>query len=314
MSRNRRGGGAILFALALLSTMNDKPKQADLQLRHRAAVFSAYESPQFSSADRQLIDRHCRLGLPQRTAAGLGHSRTIIREGYVLEHSSELLIPFWVCERLSKDDLQGNFTGRLKPEPFAPDPALEQWPHSLKADYLNSKFDKGHMSPDANRTTKKLKEETYYMSNMVPQVGVGFNQHVWKYFECAVREWAESRNELWITTGAFLHEPDEESSATANGLVSYFAIGNRLVTVPTHLYKIVLARGTNGKWEALALVMENRRYDSDEPFQPHLKSIDWIEERTGFDFFPDLDDPDEDDLEKDPAPAVWTITRPNCGK
>jgi endonuclease G, mitochondrial len=318
MARNNKAAGATIFALLLLSTMDKKPEQGAFHLRYRTAVFTAYQPPGLSASDEMLVKKHCPLGIPTRTADELlGHSRTIVRDGYVLEYSSELLFPLWVCEHLSKDDLSGPVTTRLKRKRFPNDPALAIWPHSEHDDYLNTAFDRGHMSPDANRTTKQLKEETFYMSNIVPQVGVGFNQHFWKYLECAVREWAQTRDEVWIITGAFLHEPDEESAATANGLVAYATIGAHGVGVPTHLFKIVLAHkigASAGDWEAVAFVMPNKKYDPGETFNDYLKSIDWIEERSGFDFFPKLSKDKEVELERVPAATVWPIKFPNCGK
>src|SRR5581483_2108771 len=231
--------------------------------------------------------------------------------GYVLEQSFEMRVPLWVCERLSADDLDGPVTDRLKPEPFGPDPDLDRWPRAELVDYVGSGFARGHLSPDGNRTrTRQSKAETYFLSNMVPQAGGKFNSSIWLSLENKVRAWARLRQECWIITGSLVHDPAEDSPDTADGLVAYHTIGKSPVGVPTHLFKIILARkpapakADKEDWDALAFVFENRSYEKGLKLDGFLTSIQWIEDHAGFDFFPDPP-PNVADIRTTRAAELW---------
>ena len=55
---------------------------------------------------------------------------------------------------------------------------------------------------------------------------------------------------------------------------------------------------------AIAFVMPNQSYQAPYPLEPYLRSIDWIEERSGVDFMPELDAGTEAALEREPA-RMW---------
>src|SRR5262249_29635414 len=137
------------------------------------------------------------------------------------------------------------------------------------------------------KVDEQLRKETFFLSNIAPQVGRNFNQSVWADLEDTVRGWTRKRKETWIITGGMFYDPAEENPSTADGFVNITVIGDDEVEVPTHLFKIVVAKNAAGAWESLAFVYENTSYPKDEDPENHLQSIDWIEERTGFDFMPD---------------------------
>jgi endonuclease G len=280
---------AVFAAVLVLSATQSKPP---LPPHARPAVFTRYQlnAPRTAS-EKSAIKSSCGFGLPRRrSGALLGPTRLVYRDGYVLEHSSELRIPLWVCERIQKADLTGPVTGRWKPEPFKPDPDLARWPRAELNDYGGSGYARGHMVPDADRSaTKEAKAQTYYLSNMVPQAGQQFNSSVWLTLEKRVRAWACTRGECWVVTGVLIHDPKEETTETADGVVQYYTIGNGPVGIPTHLFKIVLSKPDSGSdVEALAFVFENKFYDACAPLEDFLRSVEYIQERAGFDFFPDM--------------------------
>jgi endonuclease G len=299
----------IAFAATLIfSAIGSPPKT---QPHARPAVYTCYQPNQARTAfEKKCVAENCKFGLPaHRPNAPLGPTRLVFRGGYVLEHSSELRIPFWVCEHVSQNDLKGRVNQRLKPEPFRPDPELEHWPHAELTDYKKSRFARGHMAPDADRTqSKAAKTETYFLSNMVPQAGQKFNSSIWLQLEKKVRAWAEARKECWIVTGVLLHDPKEEKPATANGLVEYFTIGQSPVGVPTHLFKIILAKKPdqgNDAYEALAFVFENESYGAGRSLEDFLCSVDYIEERAGFDLFPGLPKNQANEIRHKQATVLW---------
>jgi endonuclease G len=240
------------------------------------------------SADQQRqIKDNCLWGLPKKiVGAEVGPTKVICRDGYVLEHSSESRIPLWVAERCTKEEITGSLP---RTNPFRADPLLEPAERSELADYRGSGFDRGHLAPNGNhKADDRLRRETFFLSNIVPQVGKKFNQSIWADLEGTVRKWAKPRGEVFITTGSLFYDPQEENPDTADGLVEVTVIGDNEIAVPTHLFKIVVAKNSSGEWQSIAFVMSNTNHREDETFEEHIQSVDWIEERSGFDFMPEM--------------------------
>jgi endonuclease G len=231
-----------------------------------------------------------------------GPTHVVFREGYVLEHSDMDKIALWVCERVRLEETEGDVS---RSDNFRPDPELPENARAEKSDYEGSGYDRGHMAPAANqKSSERLMDETFFLSNIAPQIGAGFNQHAWRDLEALTRGWAVERGEAIIVTGGIFFDPKEKDGNTADGMIEYFTIGAGQVSVPTHFYKIVLAQNEEGQWEAIAFVMENRKHTSPHDFAESIVAIDWIEESAALNFFPDMDPSDQRELEKDPA-SMW---------
>ncbi len=240
----------------------------------------------FDVEEREYVKDNCLFGVPKVDKAVSGPTDYVARKGYVLEHSRADKIPLWVAEHATKAEVSGNLP---RENAFAADPKLAGKPRAELTDYRRSGFDRGHMAPAGNQTVDRvLKRETFYLSNMVPQVGPTFNQGIWRELEEKVRQWTIARGETWIISGGMFYDPLEENPATADGLIPYDTIGENQVGVPTHTYKIVMAKNAQGQWESIAFVMANKKYA--KPYRLHLyiTTIDWIEQRTGINFFPEI--------------------------
>jgi endonuclease G len=270
----------------------DKVDQLPLEFPVRTAVRRSIlkvrprEAGPSAEQQRQIKD-NCLWGLPKKTVgADVGPTRIVCRDGYVLEHSSESRIPLWVAEHCTREELTGNLP---RTNPFRPDPKLNRAERSELADYRGSGFDRGHLAPNGNqKVDDRLRRETFFLSNIVPQVGKEFNQSIWADLEDQVRKWAKPRGEAFIITGSLFYDPEEEDPDTADGLVEVTLIGDNEVAVPTHLFKIVVAKNSSDEWQSIAFVMDNKNHGEDEPFEQHIQSIDWIEERAGFNFMPNM--------------------------
>jgi endonuclease G len=223
-----------------------------------------------------------------------GPTRLVVRAGYVLQHSSIDRIALWVCEGVHRDQLVGD-AERL--DRFAPDPELPVGQRAELSDYEGSGYNRGHVAPagDQNRE-QRLNEETFYLSNIAPQVPA-FNRGIWSRLEDAVRRWVLELADAKIVSGSFYFDPEEDDPAKADGLIRFEAIGSNSVAAPTHFYKLVVGQCPRGAWRALAFVMDNRRYEAPHTLADHLRAIDWLEERAGLDFMPDLT-PEAEDLRR----------------
>lgn len=240
-----------------------------------------------SAEDQARLDAQCPFGRPQlRRAADFGMTYVVTRDGYALEGSEKDKIPVWVCERITRHQVTGPLTGERIG--FRGDPLLPAEARAVDRDYTGSGYDRGHQAPLANqRRSQRLRDETFFLSNAVPQ-DLRLNRQAWAALEERVRDWAEARDTIYSITGPLFWDPREDDPSTARGYVEYEWIGKG-VSVPTHLYKIVIGRKRDSEgWEAVAFVFPNKPYDKTVDFGEFIQSVAWIQKRAGIAFFPKL--------------------------
>jgi endonuclease G len=98
------------------------------------------------------------------------------RESYVVSYDRRDRVPSWVGEHLTKNNLLGN--GDRKRSKFQEDPDILPIFRSTLDDYSGSGYDRGHMAPAGDAVADQTAmDQTFYLSNMSPQVGIGFNRH-----------------------------------------------------------------------------------------------------------------------------------------
>lgn len=236
-----------------------------------------------ASADSSLegCKEYTKLGVP-------GKNGTLLcRTGYLLAHDPDRKTPIWVAEHLT---YQKAVATMARTNNFQPDPDLEEGERAELSDYKSSGYDRGHMAPAGDmRWDQQAMTESFYLSNMVPQVGKGMNQGIWKDMEEKVRHWALDRGELYIYTGPIYAN---EAPKT---------IGAGKVAVPTHIYKIVY---DPIRVEAIAFIMPNAKLkSSDTP--NYIVPIREVEEKTGLNFLSRLKPKIEEAVETAKADGLW---------
>jgi endonuclease G len=244
------------------------------------------------------LEEHNRFGIPRTNFPG---NRTlIVREGYTLAHNNVDLIADWVSFRLTRGYVQGTET-RPGTSAFKPDPALPAGRRAERADYKGWQniYDRGHQAASADQKGRgtRVIRESFMLSNMTPQAS-RLNQHSWRLFEAQIQDFAEEHGEVWVVTGPLFLDED------GDGIVEYSVIGDNQVAVPTHYYKIVLRVLDDGTSDAMAVIVPNEQQPVG--YDDFLVSIDSVEAVSGYDFFPGLDDDEEDPLEALIAEATWT--------
>lgn len=146
---------------------------------------------------------------------------------------------------------------------FQPDPQLVQ-ETDIKADYVNSGYDRGHMSPAASNQcqTADVQIECFYMSNMAAQTH-RLNAGDWKSLEVLTRDLASKQDSVHIWAG---------------NIGEIKKIGR--VSVPKQCWKVVYVKKTN---EWMAFLFEN---DLSNPDGIHNNQVDLvdIEKLTGLKF------------------------------
>jgi endonuclease G len=239
-------------------------------------------------ATKEYASRHLALGKPQAV-----FERSY--EGFCLAQDGRLKIPLWVQYQLSPDDLVGPAKRR---DNFHTDTSIPEGYRATKSDYSGSGKDMGHQAPAAHMTrSQDVMDESFLLSNMAPQEGVGFNRHIWRYLEAACMDWCEARGTLTIITGPIFNISDNH--------VSYNVVGKNQVAVPTHFYKIVVDNNDSTKPSALAFVLPNEALTGEKDFSKYLVSIDEIEQKTGLDFLNALPVAIQENIEEQPADALW---------
>uniref|UniRef100_A0A8C8ZQZ7 Nuclease EXOG, mitochondrial n=1 Tax=Prolemur simus TaxID=1328070 RepID=A0A8C8ZQZ7_PROSS len=172
---------------------------------------------------------------------------------------------------------------------FKPDPNIPPIFSAFNEDYVGSGWSRGHMAPAGNnKFSSKAMAETFYLSNIVPQ-DFDNNSGYWNRMEMYCRELTERFEDVWVVSGPLtLPQTTNDGKKT----VSYQVIGDDNVAVPSHLYKVILARRSPVSTEPLALgafVVPNEAIG----FQPQLTefqvSLQDLEKLSGLVFFPHLD-------------------------
>lgn len=115
----------------------------------------------------------------------------IYRSAYVTSYNRRDRNPNWVAEHLTVDSLKrGDDVDRQKSN-FKEDDGVPPQFRAKLADYFRSGFDRGHMVPAADvRNSQVSMDETFYLTNIAPQVGEGFNR------DCKITEMM--RNDVLI--------------------------------------------------------------------------------------------------------------------
>jgi endonuclease G len=203
--------------------------------------------------------------------------------GYSTKHKQ----PYWVSHIITKDILYGNFT---RSDDFRVDTLIKKGTAD-SMDYKNSGYDRGHMAPSADfRWSKKALSESYLYSNIAPQNPL-LNRGTWAKLESIVREWAIENNEIYVVTGPVLNQQ-----------FANLQQGSYQVSIPHYFYKIVFDLYPPN-YKAIAFLLPNKNV----PFKlkSYVASVDSLENLTGIDFFPALDDSLETILEKQADIFSW---------
>lgn len=173
----------------------------------------------------------------------------------------------WVSYILTKESLKIPNVPRAKR--FNEDPAVST--RSVRhSDYTRSGYSRGHLVPAGDMAfNKEAMQETFYMSNMSPQLS-GFNGGIWKELEESVRDWAYKYDELYVASGPIF-----------SGVTKSIGRSSK-IRVPDAFYKVILDV-YGRRQEGIGYIIPHEI--SEEPLSAYAVTIDEVEAATGLDFF-----------------------------
>lgn len=263
-------GKALLAAGLGLGLALTLPVAAGADALEDCATMLRFTGPPESGDDRQRYDHLC-------------------RRGYVLAHDPTHRVPAWVLEVLDAERFVDR-ADRARSH-FQPDPDLPAERRAELGDYRGSGFDRGHMAPAADmKWDQGAMDESFYLSNMAPQVGRGFNRGVWRELETYARDLVPGRDVIVVITGPIY---EQEPAPTKPG-------GD--VDVPSHFFKIVYQPARK---RAIAFKLPNAKLPGGS-LASYIVSIRSLEDETGLDFFTALKRRDQNRIERLPA-YPWRV-------
>jgi endonuclease G, mitochondrial len=197
----------------------------------------------------------------------------------------------WVHYKLYPAFLSGSTPRK---DSFKPDPLVSTKSAQL-SDYKGSGYDRGHLAPAADMKYNSIAmSESFYMSNMSPQ-NPSFNRGIWKRLESLVRGWGE-KFDIFVSTAGILSTDNLGS------------IGGNIVTIPSEYYKVIYAPDKN---IMIGFLLSNAKQSGN--LSSYAVSVDEIESLTGIDFFSELPDNIENELESKVILNNWDFKASSSG-
>ncbi|KAG0174736.1 nuclease [Apophysomyces sp. BC1034] len=224
-------------------------------------------------------------------------SDIVYRNAYVASYNRRDRNPNWVAEHLTAESLKRAEGVERSKSQFKEDDTIPPQFRARLADYYKSNFDRGHMVPAADvKNNQEAMNETFYLTNISPQVGDGFNRDYWAHLESFCRSLTKSFADVYVFTGP-LYLPHQENDGKF--YVKYQVIGNPPnVAVPTHFYKVIMTQ-RNGKYSVGAFVLPNHPISDDTPLEQFKVPLDAVERGAGLTFFDRMDKSGVNDLCKE---------------
>ena len=149
-------------------------------------------------------------------------------------------------------------------------------------------YDRGHQIPNADRNVNSsLQSQTYLWTNSTPQRH-DFNGGIWGSLENAIRTVIPASDSLYIVTGPVYQTVG--GSETVRTFVNS-TNDNKIIPIPNYYFKVILkVRRSGGQITAASAIgfWFTHEAHSGESWVNYAKSVDYIEQMTGFNFFANL--------------------------
>ena len=246
---------------------------------------------------------------------------------YSLEYDKSLYHAAWAAYVYDCISAQRNWTTRTNAwagEPFYDNDKQYQVAGILssgQSQYFTG-YNRGHLVGSAERYySQEANAQTFYMSNMSPMNG-NFNSTYWGEIEDKARDnWGRNvlntssdyyGGTLYIVKGGALNT----TTANPDPIMDFITVKNSneedvKMAVPRCYFMACLFVSGSGTYQAIGFWMEHKDYNNpSDDFLKELRrgaacSIDDLEEKTGIDFFCNLKDAIENEVESTYDISLW---------
>ena len=195
---------------------------------------------------------------------------------YFLLYNTKLHLAHYVAYPLYKDLLEKNVS--RSDNAWRYDPEIpEAYQPNLTGGYKG--YSRGHQIPSRDRvSSRENNASTFYFSNMVPQ-NQKHNGGIWSRLEGDVRNLASGVDTLFVVTGVGFNSTNYKYTKDRS---------NVDCPIPDYFYKVVVWRDDQQRWHSKAWCIPHEPLTgSPDPYKTTLREM---ETKTGFDFFPALND------------------------
>lgn len=261
---------------------NEKTQQA--QTTSSSTSSSTNSSTASPTAPSQDAETAIHYEIPRYEAGTATTEQILKRTAYTASYNRKTRNPNWVGWVLTAEHTDGPYERKgIKFEEDEEVPA----PRARYSDIRESEcgYQRGHLCPAAdNKWSFKTQKEAFLMTNICPQNG-DLNQRDWKYLEQDCREWALKYGKIYIVAGPIFNKKRPKT------------VGENKVAVPDAFFKVVLMVPESGGKDAKAAGFVYDNKEGHHPASHYQKTIDEVERMTHLDFFHQLDDQIENDIE-----------------
>lgn len=190
-------------------------------------------------------------------------------------------------------------------DPFQEDSIIPLLYRTRLSDYYNSGFTRGHIVNSQDRLmSQNANGQTFYLSNIQPQIKK-FNEGIWLNMENWVHNIGfnkQKRKVLYIAKGG----TTTPTASVPHPLYSKEEVGGRInIPVPRYFWMAILLLDKYDQYHAIAFWAEHKSNTASN-IKDYTISIDELESRTGIDFFPNLDDETENEVESKRDLTDWS--------
>ena len=223
---------------------------------------------------------------------------------YCLEYDRSKWHSRWVAFRFDGQTRAKNVSRKdhsIRPQ-YPADPKLPTG-MAIPSDASFNGYDHGHLCASADRLySRTANDQTFYMTNMSPMIS-NFNGGYWATLEGLVQSLGRNTSfsdTLYVVKGGTIQD----------GMFSKRVASSHIV-VPKYYY-MALLRYRGGTYSAIAFWMEHKDYGNNfnnqanfATMKQHAVSVDELEEKTDINFFHNLPDAVEVQVERQCAPSEW---------
>jgi endonuclease G, mitochondrial len=238
-------------------------------------------------------------GKPKATSFSINTwFHTLRNHGFIVGYSDIRGNPLWVEYALTPIDEGEPSLPRLTR--FSTDKRVF---NRIKHDsYNKSGYDRGHNAPNyaiSHLYGAEGQKDSFLMTNISPQTPK-LNRQFWQRLEeVEAKYFTKQADKIWVITGPVFTGSTERLSSSWR------------VEIPDAFYKIYITEAKPNQSSKVLAFLVPQTIKGNEPLSQFVTSIDNIEAQTGLDFFSDLDDVTENQLEASIEPQAWDLQAVN---